>query len=52
MNKTLIVIFALFCFTVVMIFAAGVGMSRADAMRECFKAAQINVNIKCDDPNV
>lgn len=29
-------------------FASYVGASRADAVKECYKAAQVNHNIKCE----
>jgi hypothetical protein len=29
--------------------AADVGKERAKTMAECYKAAQVNINIKCED---
>lgn len=46
--KELTPLFIFLIITVVAIAASEVGKARANAMSECYKAAQVNTNIKCE----
>jgi hypothetical protein len=46
--KAYVVIFAIFGIGMVFKDASDVGKARAKAQEECYKAAQVNSNIKCD----
>jgi hypothetical protein len=50
MNTTTacVIIFAIFGIGMVFEDAADVGKARAKAQEECYKAAQVNPNTKCD----
>lgn len=47
-TKALVWMVGLFFLSLTFMYAAIVGEARAKAQQECYKAAQVNPNIKCD----
>ena len=48
MDEGSVVALGIVCLTIALLGASFDGASRADTMRECYKAAQVNTNIKCE----
>jgi hypothetical protein len=49
--KACVIIFAIFGAGMIFKDASDVGKARAEAEKECYKAAQVNTNIRCDGGN-